>query len=108
MFFTVIAFTALIVAVVSIIIAIKGKYHFYWISAIGIYIFSFLAGFSIGQVTVGLTFIPLTLAVGFTFGRINNKVDSIFFLSSGILIGFLMVIYVGSWLFYPLFRLLGE
>jgi hypothetical protein len=104
--FSIIAFSALIVAVVSIFFAIKGKYQLYWISAIGIYIFSFLAGFSIGQITVGLTFIPLTLAIGFTLGWIKNKMDSILFLCLGILIGFLMVLYVDdAWLFFPFWLL---
>lgn len=103
--FSVIAFFALIVAIVSTFFAIKGRYHLYWVSAIGIYVFSFLAGFSIGQMTVGLTFIPLTLAIGYSFGWIKNKKQSSLFLCLGILIGFLMVIYVGNLLFYPLFTL---
>lgn len=103
--FTLIAFSALIIAIVSSFFAIKGKYQYYWISAIGIYIFSFIAGFSIGQMTVGLTFIPLTLAIGYSLGWIENKTQSIIFLCLGILIGFIMVIYVGNLLFYPLFPL---
>ena len=67
-YFSEIAFSALIVAIVSTFFAIKGKYHLYWISAVGIYIISFLAGFSIAQMTVGLT-----LAIGYSFGRIKNK-----------------------------------
>ncbi len=106
--FSLIAFSALIIAIVSIFFAIRGKYQFYWISAIGIYIFSFIAGFSIGQMTVGLTFIPLTLAIGYSFGWIKNKIHSIIFLCLGILIGFLMVIYVGNLLFYPLFPLFKQ
>lgn len=35
--FSVIAFSALIVAMVSSFFAIKGKYQLYWISAIGIF-----------------------------------------------------------------------
>lgn len=103
--FSVIAFSALIVAVISIFFAIKGKHQLYWISTFGIYIFSFLAGFSIGQMTVGLTFIPLALAIGYTFGWIKNKKQSIIFLVIGIFIGLLMIMYVGNWLFYPLFPL---
>jgi hypothetical protein len=100
--FSVIAFLSLIVAIVSTFFAFKGKHQLYWISAIGIYIFSFLAGFSIGQMTVGLTFIPLTLAIGYSFGWIKNKINSIIFLCLGSLIGFLMVLYVDdAWLFFP-------
>lgn len=71
--YSVIAFSALILAIVSTFAAIKGKYQFYWISAIAIYVFSFLAGFSIGQITVGLTFIPLTLVIGHSFGWIKKQ-----------------------------------
>ncbi len=100
--FSVIAFSALVIAIVATILAIKGKYQLYWISAVGIYTFSFLAGFSIGQITVGLTFIPLTLAIGYSFGWIKNKISNIIFISIGILIGFLMVLYVDdAWLFFP-------
>lgn len=100
--FSVIAFSALIIAIVATNFAIKGKYQLYWISAVGIYIFSFLAGFSIGQMTVGLTFIPLTLAIGYSFGWIKNKIHSIIFLCIGILIGFLMALYVDdAWLYFP-------
>jgi len=103
---SVIAFSSLILAIASLIFAITGKHQLYWISALGIYIFSFLAGFSIGQLTVGLTFIPLTLAIGYSFGLIKNKRHSIFSLCLGTLTGTLMVIFVGNSLFYPLFSLL--
>jgi hypothetical protein len=104
--FSLIAFSALIISIVSTFLAIRGKYQFYWISAIGIYFFSFIAGFSIGQMTIGLTFLPLTLAIGYSFGWIKNKIHSIIFLCLGILIGFLMVLYVDdAWLFYPLLPL---
>lgn len=103
--FSVIAFSALVIAIVSTFFAVKGKHQLYWISAIGIYTFSFMAGFSIGQMAVGLTFIPLTLAIGYSLGWIKNKMNSVIFLFIGILIGFLMVVYVGNYLFFPLFPL---
>lgn len=99
---SIIAFLALIIFIVSTLAAIMGKYQLYWVSAIGIYIFSFLAGFSIGQITVGLTFIPLTLAIGHSLGWIKNKIHSGVFLCIGILIGYLMVFYVDDAnLFFP-------
>jgi hypothetical protein len=105
--FSVIAFSSLVLSIVSLVFAIRGKHQLYWISAIGIYIFSFLAGFSIGQLTVGLTFIPITLAIGYSLGWIKSKGHSIFSLFLGTLIGALMVVYVGNALFYPLFPLLN-
>nr|WP_208589595.1 hypothetical protein [Gracilibacillus suaedae] len=100
--YTVFAYSSLIVALISVILAISGKRHYYWISAIGIYIFSFLAGFSIGQLTVGLTFIPLVLAVGYTFGWIKNKAQILMVSSIGVLIGIIMVFFVDNkWVFLP-------
>ena len=104
--FSVIAFFAVMIAIASTFFAVIGKYQFYWGSAIGIYIFSLLAGFSIGQIMVGLTFIPLALAIGHSLGWIKNKIHSSIFLCIGILIGFLIVFYVDdAWLFFPFWLL---
>ncbi|MGM8365961.1 hypothetical protein ACLIBG_10850 [Virgibacillus sp. W0181] len=99
--FSIIAYSTLLVAIVSTILALTGKHSWYWIAAIGIYIFSFLAGFSIGQLTVGLTFVPLTLAIAHSFGWIKTNIHGIIFLGLGFLFGLLMVIYVdNAWLFF--------
>jgi hypothetical protein len=42
--FTAIAYGSLLVCVMSVIFAITGVHQFYWISAVGIYVFSFIAG----------------------------------------------------------------
>lgn len=99
---TIIAFSALVVAIVSTFFAIKGKHQLYWIATIGIYIFSFLAGFSIGQITVGLTFLPLALAVGYSLNLIKNGLSFTIFLVIGFLVGLIMVFFVDDvWLFFP-------
>ncbi|MGM0901176.1 MAG: hypothetical protein ACQEXB_08760 [Bacillota bacterium] len=106
-FFSFIAFSALVIAIVSVFFAIKGKYQFYFVSALGIYLFSFIAGFSIGQLTVGFTFIPLTLAIGYTFGWIKTKKHSMTFVNLGVFIGILMVVFVDdAWLFLPFWFLI--
>ncbi|MFD2656871.1 hypothetical protein [Gracilibacillus thailandensis] len=100
--YTILAYSSLTVALLSVVLAVSGKRYYYWVSAIGIYIFSFLAGFSIGQLTVGLTFIPLVLAVGYTFGWIKNKAQILIVLSIGVLIGIIMVFFVDDkWVFLP-------
>jgi len=100
--FSIIAFSALVVAIVSLVIAISGKHRHYWICAIAIYIFSFIAGFSIGQLTVGLTFIPLSLAVGLSFGWIRRKSDYLWSVGAGTLIGVIVVLFVDDyWTFFP-------
>jgi hypothetical protein len=95
-------FLALAIAIVTVSLAIKGNYKYYWIAAIGIYIFSFLAGFSIGQLTIGLTFIPLSLAIGHTFGWLKTRVHRVLFVSLGVLIGAITILFVDdAWLFFP-------
>ncbi|WP_163103051.1 hypothetical protein [Peribacillus alkalitolerans] len=101
--FSVIAFTALIGLIVSIILAIKGKHQFYWFAAIGIYIFSLIGAWSIGQFTVGLTFVLLALAIGYTLNLIKTKLQYTTFVVVGFLVGFLMIAFVDDyWLFFPL------
>jgi hypothetical protein len=104
--FTAIAFWSLLVCVVSFIFAKKGIKQLYWISAVGIYIFSFITGFTIGYFTVGLTFVFLSLAIGYSLGRIKGKSDYSLFAGVGIITGFLMVVYVGSGVFLPFWKLL--
>lgn len=100
--FTVIAWVALSVAVLSFIIAFLGKRQFYWMSAFAIYVFSFIAGFSIGQRTVGLTFIPLTLAIGYSSGWLKTNRDYLLTVGAGLLIGVLVVMFVDdSYTFFP-------
>ena len=97
-----VAYFPLIVAVLAFILAVLGKRKFYWISALGIYLFSFIAGFSIGQLTVGLTFIPLLLAIGFSFDWIKTKANYLWTAGSGILIGIIVVAFVDDrYTFFP-------
>jgi hypothetical protein len=104
--FTVIAFVSLLVSVTSIIFAIIGYHQLYWVSALGIYIFSFLAGFTIGQFTVGLTFIYLSLAVGYSLRRIKRKADYSLFAGAGLIIGVTIVTFVDDyWTFLPFWTL---
>jgi hypothetical protein len=104
---TAIAYWSLIVSVVSAIFAIKGTPQLYWISALGIYIFSFLAGFTFGQFTVGLTFIYLSLAIGFSLRRIKGKADYSLFAGAGTIIGIIIVTFVDDyWTFLPFWTFL--
>jgi hypothetical protein len=99
---TVIAYVSLLISIITLIFAIRGAHQLYWISAAGIYIFSFLAGFSIGQFTVGLTFILLALAIGYTLGRIKGKVHYCIFAGCGIVVGIFMVTSADNyWKFLP-------
>lgn len=100
---TTIAYLALLMTLITTIMAIKGYYYLYWIAAISIYIFSAIAGFTIGQWTVGLTFVFVILAIGYSFGWIRSKLSCAIFVVIGILMGLFMVVFVDDyWLFYPL------
>ncbi|WP_449537583.1 hypothetical protein [Ferdinandcohnia sp. Marseille-Q9671] len=102
MIFSVLAFLSFILFFVTIALAIRGKHNYYWGAALSSYIFSFLAGFSIGQLTVGLPFICLILAIGYSFKWIRTKVQALLSLGIGILIAYVLVIYVDdAYLFYP-------
>jgi hypothetical protein len=102
MIFSLLAFLSFISFFVTLILAIKGKHNYYWGAALSSYIFSFLAGFSVGQLTVGLPFICIVLAVGYSLKWIRTKVQALLFLGIGILIAYVLVMYVDdAYLFYP-------
>src|SRR5690625_7221144 len=86
--FSIIAFSSLVIAMISTYFAIKGSSRLCWVSALAMYIFSFLAGFSIGQITVGCTFIPLALGSGYSFRWIKNKTGSMDVICCGVLMGY--------------------
>ncbi len=101
--YSIIAFSALTLSIATTILAANGKHQFYWIAALGIYIFSVLAGFSIGQITIGFTFVLLALAIGYTFNFIRSKIHLTTCLGFGIILGLVAVIFVdNNWLFYPI------
>ncbi|MFD2444899.1 hypothetical protein ACFSO7_13090 [Bacillus sp. CGMCC 1.16607] len=101
--FSIIAFSALFIAIVSTSLAIKGNHRLYWLAAIGIYIFSCIAGFSIGQLTVSLTFVLLALAIGHSFHLVRRKWHNAICVGLGLLVGVIMILFVDDyWLFFPL------
>jgi hypothetical protein len=101
--FTIIAFSSVFVAIFSIYFAIFGYHYLYWLAAIAIYVFSCLSAFSIGQKTVGLTFVLLALAIGGSLNFLNNMLQFMICFLVGLGIGVLMVLYVDdAWLFFPL------
>ncbi len=109
MLFTVVAFLALLLAVAATLLAVIVNPRFYWAAALGIYVFSFLAGFSIGQFTVALTVLFLALAVGYSSGKIRSGMQFSVFSGIGILLGIAMVAFVDDyWIFYPIWALLPE
>lgn len=107
MIFMWIAYGTLFISIVSFIFGCYRNQHFHWLAACAMYIFSFLGGFSIGQLTVGLTFIPLTLAIGHLFHLNHTTKQRIILIVSGVVIGIVVVLFVRSVIFYPLLWLLS-
>jgi hypothetical protein len=105
--FSVLAYLALFIALISIFLAAMGKHPFYWLAAAGIYTFSSLAGFSIGLFTVPFAFTALALAIGFLFKWIRHPRQYFLFTLGGLVIGICAVRLAGNWLFYPFFYLFG-
>lgn len=92
----VITFSILFITIIFILIAIKGKHHYYWYASLGMLVFSILSGFSIGRITIGVTFLLLSLAIGYSLYLIQNKLNLITFLALGLLFGLLLE----YWLIY--------
>ncbi|SEQ91277.1 hypothetical protein SAMN05216232_3679 [Virgibacillus subterraneus] len=100
--FTLIFYGFVLITLISVVLAIKGKPKMYWVSALCTYIFSFLGGFSIGQLTVGLTFVFIVLALAYSFNWVKSGLHYVAFLVLGFVIGGIMVVYVDdAWLFFP-------
>lgn|SRR5690625_2754623 len=100
--YTIIFYLTFIISCTTFILALKECPTLYWISALSIYIYSFLGGFSIGQITVGLTFIPLTLAIASSLGWIRRNYHRALFSGLGFVIGIYAVVFIGNELFYPI------
>lgn len=101
---TIIAYMSLFIAIISMVFAVVATYHFYWAAALGIYIFSFIAGFSIGQITVALIFIPVVLGIAHAFKKVTSKLTALKYISYGSLLTSLIIfLEMGNYLFYPIF-----
>ncbi|WP_010676566.1 hypothetical protein [Bacillus timonensis] len=107
MVYSLIAILSLFLFFITVIFAIKGDHRYYWVAAISIYVFSFVGGFSVGQLTVGIVVICLTLAIGYTFKWIRTKTQSLLALGIGVITAYIMVVYIDdAYLFYPFLLLL--
>ncbi|MDQ8739173.1 hypothetical protein [Paenibacillus sp. LHD-38] len=99
----IVAYSSLFISLITTVLAIMGYRQLYWIAALGIYIFSIIAGFTVGQFTVGLTFVFLTLAISHSLRVLKGKLRSTLIVGFGFLLGMFMVVFVDDkWLFFPL------
>jgi hypothetical protein len=116
-FLAFIGYFSLGVAVITMYLGIKGSSKWYWIAGLGIYLFSFIAGFSIGYYTVAFTFALWIYAAILSSGLIKRHswYSSALLGAVSIIIGIIiwyMLNYYGlhKWIFYPftiVFRILG-
>ncbi|MFD1416946.1 zf-HC2 domain-containing protein [Oceanobacillus jeddahense] len=105
--FSVLAYVLLASSLFIFIWKVDGKSKKYWISAIFMYVFSALAGFSIGLYTVAIAFILFSLAIGHSFGKIKKRRHAIISIVIAIIIWWIVIhLYNGFWIFYPVIRLL--
>ncbi|WP_164669848.1 hypothetical protein [Virgibacillus doumboii] len=101
---TYVFYTLVSVTLISVAFAIKGDHQarLYWIAALTSYVLSFLGGFSVGQITVGFTFVFVMLAIAHSFNWVKNGLYYAGFLMLGLVIGGIMVFFVDDyWLFFP-------
>jgi len=98
---TIIFYGTLFVAILSIVFAIIVSYHFYWLAAVAIYTFSLIGGFSIGQATVALVFIPIVMGIGHALKRVNTNLEALVYLGFGCILTSLVLFFkMGNYLFY--------
>src|SRR5690606_7766535 len=100
--FGAIAFTVLAMFVVALAQAAGGNGRWYWYSSLCAYIFSCLAGFSIGLLTLVFVLILLSLAIGHSLNHITSWKDTLFFTAAGIITWCIVLITIKSWIFSPL------
>jgi len=101
---TLVAVASLIISIISSIAAFTtGSPKLYWLATLSIYVFSMLSGFSIGKITVGFAFVLLLLAIGSSINALTNRIQFLYWLSAGLIIGLLMIFYVDDmYLFFPM------
>lgn len=108
--FSVLAYTLLGASLLVFIWKTDGKGKKYWISGTFMYMFSALAGFSIGLYTLVIAFILFSLAIGHSFDKIKKRRQVIISIVVAIVVWVIVInIYNGFWIFYPviiLFELL--
>ncbi|WP_088006975.1 hypothetical protein [Indiicoccus explosivorum] len=101
---TLIAVASLMVSFIATIVAVStGNPKPYWLAVGSLYIFSMLAGFSYGQLTIAFVLILFLLAIGSSIKPIKNGLQFAAWFGAGILVSFFAVSYVDDrWLFFPM------
>jgi hypothetical protein len=100
---SIIAFLSLGLAVAVTLLGIASNYKWYWVAGTFMYIFNYLAAFSIGLYTLSFTFILWTFALAHSLGWIKRFRDSAVAVFIGLIIWIVVVTTVDDyWLFRPI------
>lgn len=83
---TVIAYSVLAIALLTVFLAVRIHPYWYWLSAFSMYIFSVLGMLTIGVFTLSLSIILLVLAIAHSLKLIKNKFHTFI----AIVVGFLL------------------
>jgi|GEM_PF-1911158 len=75
--FSILAYLMLAVTGLAVWLAVKGDKKYYWVGGIAMYFFSFIAGFSIGLLTLSISFVLLALAITHRMRWVNNSWHSV-------------------------------
>lgn len=85
-----------------------GRYSYYWVAAASMYVFSFLAGFSIGLYTLSLAFALLAVALAYSTGLAKRPWHAAAAGAAGFAVWAACVFYLNVddyWLFFPVYWL---
>jgi len=84
-------------------LAIVRSPRWYWAAALLSWIVSFLGAFSIGLLTLALTFVFLALAIGNQFDWIKTRIHGLVAVLAGVAVWVVAIATVDDyWLFFPL------
>lgn len=104
-----IAFVMLILTAVFLVAAVQHHPGWYWAAGTMIYVFSFLGSFSIGLLTLSLTFCCFALAIAHQFRWIAQWKDRLITIVSALAAWLICIRYIDDqWLFFPFHYLLNR
>ena len=95
----------------AVLLSLKGGKKYYWAGSVAMYFFSFITGFSIGLLTLSISFILLALALAHSMKWIKGFLHSLVTASIALIAWGGSVYFIDDyWLFLPItfvFRVFG-
>ncbi|MDQ7094030.1 hypothetical protein REC12_10560 [Desulfosporosinus sp. PR] len=100
---TFVAFGSLGVALLTFLLGILHNPKWYYISALMMYIFSFMTGFSIGYYVLSVTFVLLALALVHSIVKVKRSVWNVLLSSVALIVGYVFWLIISSYIPYSQF-----